>query len=87
MTKTHLEEVNGTVMVAVPAAILERLNLSVGSEVEVDARDEKIVLGTVTRRGRYNLDDLLAESDPAAFEQTDEDRVFLNSAPVGRELI
>lgn len=87
MTKSHLEEVNGTVMIAVPSAILSRLQLPVGSEVEVDVRGETVVLQAPTGRGRYNLDDLLANSDPAAFEQTAEDREFLNSPPIGRELI
>jgi antitoxin component of MazEF toxin-antitoxin module len=87
MAKAHLQEINGTVMLALPATVLDHLRLTVGSEVEVEVRDRTLVLGDRSRRGRYSLDDLLAESDPSAFEQTDEDREFLNSPPVGRELI
>ena len=35
------------------------------------------------RRPRYRLADLIARSAP--FEQTDEDRAWLNMPPVGRE--
>jgi hypothetical protein len=55
--------------------------------VEVALQDETLLVGTSSRRSRYRLDDLLDQSDPAAFERTEEDWEFLNSPPVGRELI
>jgi len=87
MAKAHVEEFNGSVMLILPSTIVDRLRLSAGSEVEIDVKDETLLLRSRTRRGRYRLDDLLSQSDPSAFEQTDEDREFLNSPPVGRELI
>jgi len=87
MLKAHVEEVNGSVMLVLPSTIVDRLGLSAGSEVEIDVKDHTLLLQSRTRRGRYSLDDLLTQSDPSAFEQTDEDREFLNSPPVGRELI
>ena len=87
MAKAHVEEFNGSVMLILPSTIVDRLGLSAGSEVEIDVKDNTLLLQSRTRRGRYSLDDLLTQSDPSAFEQTDEDREFLNSPPVGRELI
>jgi len=86
MTKAHLEEVNGTVMIAVPPAILDRLQLSVGSEVEVDLAEQSLVLRPVSDRAS-RLAELIATSDPLAFERTEEDWEWLNSPPMGRELI
>jgi antitoxin ChpS len=86
MTKVQLEEVNGNVMLVLPRAIVDGLQLAAGSEVEVGVQGKSLVLRT-SRRGRYRLEDMLAECDPEAFEQTDADREFLNSPPVGRELI
>ncbi len=87
MLKEHVEEVNGIVMLVVPRDIVDRLHLSTGSEVEVALQDETLLVGQSSRRSRYRLDDLLDQSDPAAFERTEEDWEFLNSPPVGRELI
>jgi antitoxin component of MazEF toxin-antitoxin module len=87
MLKAHVEEVNGVVMLVVPPDIVIRLQLSRGSEVEVALQEETLLFGPSSRRSRYRLDDLLDQSDPAAFERTEEDWEFLNSPPVGRELI
>jgi len=86
MTKAQVQEVDGSLMLVLPESIIERLHLTPASEVEVTLADEKILVHKRPRR-RYSLDELIAMSDPLAFEQTDEDREWLNSPPVGRELI
>jgi antitoxin component of MazEF toxin-antitoxin module len=59
MAKAQLQEVNGTLMLAVPPLLIERMRLSAGSEIEVEMQDDSLKLEKVSRRGRVRLDDLL----------------------------
>jgi hypothetical protein len=56
-------------------------------EITTSGEAESALAAKLSRRGRYRLDDLLAQSDPAAFERTEEDLEWLNSPRVGRELL
>ena len=87
MLKAHLEEVNGSFMLVLPPTIVDRLKLKAGSEVEVAVEEGTILVRSSSPRKRHQLADLLAQSEPSAFERTDNDREFFNSPPVGRELI
>lgn len=84
MHTTHLRKVGGSVMLAVPPALLELLELKAGAKVEIGVDGERLVVET--RKPRYTLEELLAQCDPTA-EYTDEDREWINDGPVGRELI
>ena len=81
---THLRKVGGSVMLAVPPAILELLELRPGAKVSIGVDGGRLVVET--QRPRYSLDELLAQCDPTA-GFTDEDREWLDGGPVGRELI
>lgn len=85
MYTTHLRKVGGSVMLAVPPAVLEMLSLSAGSTVGVTVNDGRLIIEPQKRR-RYTLDELLARCDPNA-PLSDEDREWLNGAPVGGEII
>lgn len=86
MAKAHLEEVNGTIMIALPATIVDQHRLAAGSEVDVEFDNDTLLVRSRTRK-RFTLDELIARCDTAAFERTAEDEEWLNSPPVGRELI
>jgi antitoxin ChpS len=86
MPKVRVQDVGGTIMLEVPPAVVEQLQLSVGSEIEVETQNGGIVLRHWDRP-RYRLEDLIVGSDPRAFEQTEEDREWHLSGPVGRELL
>ncbi len=86
MAKAHLQEINGTVMLVLPPIILDRLKRFGSPEVEVEFAAQSLVLREVLDPARH-LAELIATSDPLAFERTEEDLEFLNSPPVGRELI
>lgn len=85
MHTTNLRKVGGSVMMAVPPAVLERLHLRVGSKVGLTIDDGRMVIEPRTRP-RYTLDELLAQCDASA-ELTADDREWLDSEPAGHELL
>ncbi len=85
MHTTNLRKVGGSVMLAVPPAILDLLHLQVGSAVGLAVDDGRLVVEP-TRRPRYTLDELLAKCDASA-EVSEEDQAWLDDKPVGTELL
>jgi len=72
-------------MMVIPPAILDTLNLEAGSAVTLAVDDERLIVEP-PRKPRYTLKELLAQGKRKALT-TKEDREWLNSAPVGRELL
>jgi antitoxin ChpS len=85
MHTTTLRKVGGSVMLAVPPALLDVLQLSVGAKVGLALDNGRLVVEPKVRR-RYTLDELLAQCDPAA-DAAPEDREWLDAKPVGNELL
>jgi antitoxin ChpS len=82
---TNLRKVGGSVMLAVPPAVLELLELRVGERVGVAIDGNRLVVER-SPRPRYSLDALLAQCDASA-EMTAEDRAWLDAPPTGNELL
>ena len=85
MLTTNLRKVGGSIMLAVPPALLEILNLRPGAKVGIAVESGRLVVEPQPRR-RYTLDELLAQCDPKA-ARTREEREWLDSPPAGGELI
>jgi antitoxin ChpS len=85
MHTTNLRKVGGSVMLAVPPALLDILNLQPGARVGIAVESGRLVVEPQQRR-RYTLDELLAQCDPKA-PRSKQEREWLDSKPVGRELI
>lgn len=85
MHTTTLRKVGGSVMLAVPPAILDLLNLKAGATVGVSVEDGKLVIEPASKP-RYKLDDLLAQCDATA-EPSEEDCAWLGDQPQGSELL
>lgn len=85
MHKTSLRKVGGSVMLAVPPAILDMLGVQAGSEVGMSVAEGQLVVSP-SPRPRYRLEELLAQCDAAAAPNA-EDREWLESGPVGDELL
>lgn len=85
MHTTNLRKVGGSVMLAVPPAILDVLKLRAGATVGIAVQDGRLVVEP-SPRPRYSLDELLAQCDPSA-EGNLEDSEWLDAKPVGREII
>lgn len=82
---SRLRKVGGSVMVAIPKALLDALDLSVDAPVDVSIRGGSLVVAPRTRP-RFTLDELLAGCDPDA-PLSAEDRVWTSGKRAGRELI
>ena len=91
MHTTNLRKVGGSVMLAVPPALLDILHLQPGAKVGIAVEGGRLVVEP--RRRRYTLDELLAQCDPKAprarirTKARKEEREWLDSKPVGGELI
>jgi antitoxin ChpS len=85
MPTTSLRKVGGSIMMVVPPAILDQLGLRAGAAVTLAVEGQRIVVEP-ERKPRYTLDQLLTECDARAVESA-EDREWLSTPPVGRELL
>lgn len=89
MHTTNLRKVGGSVMLAVPPALLNALQLQPGVKVGIAVEKGRLVVEP-RPRPRYTLDELLAQCNPKARRSKQgpkPEREWLDSKPVGRELI
>jgi|UniRef100_I2Q4F4 antitoxin ChpS len=85
MHTTNLRKVGGSIMLAVPPAILDLLHLQAGATVGLAVDNGRLVIEPAPRP-RYTLEELLAQCDPAAAISA-EDQTWLDGKPVGNELL
>jgi antitoxin ChpS len=93
MHTTNLRKVGGSVMLAVPPALLDILQLQPGAKVGIAIESGRLIVERKPRR-RYTLNELLAQCNPkarrskqATKQGSRQERDWVNSEPVGRELI
>lgn len=85
MHTTNLRKVGGSVMLAVPPALLDVLHLNVGAKVGIAIDNGRLVVEPQARP-RYTLEDLLAQCDSSVNIMV-EDREWLDAKQVGGELL
>ena len=85
MHTTNLRKVGGSIMLAVPPALLDLLGLGVGAKVDIAVENDRLVVQP-QRRPTYSLDDLLAQCDETDTPSA-EDRAWIDAKPVGNELL
>lgn len=85
MHVTNLRKVGGSVMLAVPPALLDVLKLSVGAQVGLQVENDRLVVAPRVRPS-YTMEELLAASDYSE-PQPSEEREWVDAPAVGRELI
>ena len=85
MHTTNLRKVGGSVMLAVPPALLELLQLEPGAKVGISVEGGRLVVAA-RQRPHYTLDELLAQCDPEA-PLGKEEQEWLDSKPMGGEII
>lgn len=83
MYTANLRKVGGTVMVAVPPAILEMLNMDSGSSVSMFVESGRLVIEPACNK-KYTLRELLDQCDASA-PITDADRDWASGKAAGRE--
>lgn len=84
MYTTNLRKVGGSIMLAVPPALLDILHLRPGAKVGLAVQRGRLVVEP-RQRPRYTLDELLAQCNPRA-RRSKEEREWLDGKPAG-ELI
>jgi len=85
MHTTNLRKVGGSVMLAVPPALLDVLHLRAGAKVGLAVHSGRLVVEP-QRRPRYTLDELLAQSRPKV-RRSKREREWVSGKARGRELI
>ena len=85
MHVTNLRKVGGSIMLAVPPALLDILHLRPGARVGIAVESGRLVVAP-QKRPRYTLDELLAKCNPKA-ARGKEEREWLDAPPVGGELL
>ncbi len=81
---THLRKVGGSIMLAVPPALLDILQLRPGAKVGIAVQSGRLVVEP-RQRPRYTLDELLAQCNPKS-PRSKEEREWLDDKPAGGEL-
>ena len=85
MHTTNLRKVGGSVMLAVPPALLDILRLRPGAQVGIAIESGRLVVEP-QRRPHYTLDELLAQCNPKA-ARSKEERDWLGGKPAGAEIL
>ena len=84
MHTTNLRKVGGSIMLAVPPALLDILHLQPGAQVGIAVENGRLVVEP--RRRRYTLDELLAQCHSRA-PRSKQEQEWLDQKPLGRALI
>jgi antitoxin ChpS len=85
MHTSSLRRVGGSIMLAVPPALLDVLRLSAGAEVGLTVENGRLVVQPAPKP-KYSLSELLAASDYSG-GPTPEDREWADAPSVGRETL
>lgn len=85
MHTTTLRKVGGSIMLAVPPAFLEQLQLQAGATVGLAVTEGHLVVEPKPKL-RYSMAELLAASDYSQ-ARTAEDQEWVNGPAVGGELL
>jgi antitoxin ChpS len=85
MYTTNLRKVGGSIMLVVPPAFIEQLDMQAGTAVGVAVADGRLVVSPKPQP-HYTLKKLLAMSD-YTHSRTKEDREWANNRAVGGELL
>ena len=80
-----LRKVGGSVMLAIPPALLDVTELTAGRQVSVFLSEGRLVIEPA-HRPRYSLAELLSQCDGSAAVSA-EDRDWLSSSRAGKELL
>ncbi len=83
MHTTNIRKVGGSLMLAVPPALLEVLHLSAGGQVMLSVENGRLI-AEPRQKPRYSLAELLAQSDYTS-DRSAEEQAWLDSPAVGSE--
>ncbi len=70
----------------IPKAVVESINLQLDQQVDIEAVNGKIVITPIKKKKDYKLDDLLSQCKPGSMSFDDEDKEWMQTKPVGKEV-
>lgn len=85
MYTSHLRKVGGSVMLAIPPAILNIMDMQSGKMVNLAVESGRLIINPQARN-RYSLQELLAQCDANA-PLSSVDSEWTASPPAGKELL
>jgi len=85
MHTTYLRKVGGSIMLAVPPALLDVLRLGPGAQVGIAIESGRLIVEP-QERPRYALDELLAQCKPRK-ARTRQEREWFGSRRTGGEIL
>jgi antitoxin ChpS len=85
MHSTNLRKVGGSIMLAVPPALLDLLGLRPGAQVGIAVQSGRLIIEPQKKR-RYTLQELLTQTDRKA-RRSSAEHEWLTDKPLGRELV
>ncbi|KXU36570.1 hypothetical protein AXK11_04265 [Cephaloticoccus primus] len=88
MPTATVREIDGALMFAIPSAFSAPLGIKPGATLSVDLEGQAILVRPEKEpTPHYTLETLLAAGDYSRAARSSEDDQWLNSPPVGKELI
>ena len=85
MHTTILRTVGGSVMLAIPPALLNLMKIGTGAMVDMDVKNGRLIIRPRSHRS-YSLEELLGQCQ-GDYAPSAKDRDWLQAKPVGRELL
>lgn len=85
MNTAKLRKVGGSIMLALPPALLNTMKVGAGASVDIEVEEGCLVIKPHSRPS-YSLQELLDQCDETA-GASPEDQAWVDSKPVGKELI
>ena len=85
--ETEIKRWGNSASVRLPAKVLTKAGLEVGSSIEIEAQEGEIIIKPVCSQQDYSMDELLSASPASAFSMDDEDQAWLDDKPQGQELL
>jgi antitoxin ChpS len=86
MATVTLRNLGGSVVMTVPKQILGLMHLGAGNQVEVSVENGKLVVEP-RQKPRYTLAELLAQCTDENMALSADDRAWLDSPPIGNEVL
>ena len=87
MDFVNLRRAGGSLTLTVPSRLAKTLGLTEGSRMSVTAEAGRLIAQPTTAPAPvYTLDELLEQCDPT-IEMSEDERLWLDAPPAGREII
>mgnify|MGYP000586018178 CR=1 FL=1 len=81
-----LREIGNSLGSIFPKPMIQNLGLQKGDKIDITEENGRLVIEPI-RKPKYSLSELLAQCENTAPELNQEDKTWLNSEPVGKEII